>query len=319
MRSVWVAGALLLLAAALQRRLVSWPAAGGGGGAWTSYMRQEWQGSSNESIAQHLYHLTQHPHVAGTPANLQHTADYVLSAFRSFGLQAYHTDYQVLLSYPLSRSLSLSLPNGTLLHAALQEQEQDQDQEVIPTFHAYSPSGDVLSEAVYVNYGRPKDYQVLQELGVNVTGAIVIARYGKIFRGDIVALAAKAGAAAALIYTDPLDYADSNKQGFYPQARWLPPAGVQRGTVFRECGDPLTPGWPSTTHAERINIDEASTLLPSIPSLPISSLDALPILQSLDGPVAPPSWQGALDLPAYHIGRGPSLLNFSYSVSKLIC
>lgn len=278
------------------------------------YRGQEWQGS-NASIAQHLFHLTQHPHVAGTPPNLHGTVDYVLSAFRGCGLHAYHTDYEVMLSYPLSRSLSLSLPNGTLLHTALLL-EEEQDKEVIPTFHAYSPSGDLLSEAVYVNYGRPEDYQVLRGVGVNVTGAIIIARYGKIFRGDIVALAAKAGAAAALIYTDPLDYAGSSKQGFYPQAPWLPPAGVQRGTVFREIGDPLTPGWPSTTHAERIHIDQASTLLPSIPSLPISSLDALPILHSLDGPVAPPSWQGALDLPAYRIGRGPSLLHFSYSENQ---
>eukprot|EP00250_Pteridium_aquilinum_P015225 c22459_g2_i1 orf=43-2142(-) len=276
----------------------------------------EWQPSraSNESIAQHLYHLTRHPHVAGTPHNLHTTADYVLSAFRDCGLHAYHTDYQVLLSYPVSRALSLSFPNGTLLHTGLLL-EEEQDKDVIPTFHAYSPSGDVLSEVVYVNYGRSEDYEVLRGLGVNLTGAIIIARYGKIYRGDIVALAAKAGAAAALIYTDPLDYAGSSKQGFYPQAPWLPPAGVQRGTVFQELGDPLTPGWPSTTSAERI---QGSTLLPSIPSLPISALDALPILHSLEGPVAPQSWQGALDLPAYHIGRGPSLLHFSYLENQTI-
>ena len=42
---------------------------------------------------------------------------------------------------------------------------------------------------VYVNYGRVEDFQKLErELGINVTGKIAIARYGKIFRGDKVML-----------------------------------------------------------------------------------------------------------------------------------
>ncbi|KAI5059157.1 hypothetical protein GOP47_0025476 [Adiantum capillus-veneris] len=273
---------------------------------------------SNATIAHHLFHLTRHPHVAGSAHNLYTTASYVLSAFQQYGLDAHFTDYQVLLSYPLSRSLSISLPNGTSLYTALLQESVDptqEDHDVIPTFHAYSPSGAVVAEAVYVNYGRPADYDTLRGLGINLTGAIIIARYGKIYRGDIVALAARAGAAAALVYNDPADYADGGKKGFYPEAPWLPPSGVQRGTVFRELGDPLTPGWPSTSYAERL---DGSTELPSIPSLPISALDALPILQSLEGPVAPDSWHGALDLPSYRIGRGPALLHFSYSENQTV-
>lgn len=37
---------------------------------------------------------------------------------------------------------------------------------------------------VYVNYGREEDFEMLKELGVDVSGHIVIARYGKIFRGN---------------------------------------------------------------------------------------------------------------------------------------
>lgn len=37
---------------------------------------------------------------------------------------------------------------------------------------------------VYVNYGREKDFERLKELNVSVEGHIVIARYGKIFRGN---------------------------------------------------------------------------------------------------------------------------------------
>ncbi|MPC89552.1 N-acetylated-alpha-linked acidic dipeptidase 2 [Portunus trituberculatus] len=37
---------------------------------------------------------------------------------------------------------------------------------------------------VYVNYGREEDFEKLAELGVSVKDAILIARYGKIFRGN---------------------------------------------------------------------------------------------------------------------------------------
>ena len=37
---------------------------------------------------------------------------------------------------------------------------------------------------MYVNYGTVEDFQKLEELGVNVSGHIAIARYGKIFRGN---------------------------------------------------------------------------------------------------------------------------------------
>lgn len=40
-------------------------------------------------------------------------------------------------------------------------------------------------ELVYVNYGRIEDFFKLErEMKINCTGKIVIARYGKIFRGN---------------------------------------------------------------------------------------------------------------------------------------
>lgn len=282
----------------------------------------EQSSSSNTTIAQHLHHLTLHPHTAGSFHNLN-SALYVHNCFSSYGLQASFRDFHVLLSLPSSRFLSVSLPDGTIIHASLQEAQFPQDPysshpDIVPTFHAYSPSASVISQAVYVNYGRSEDYQTLRELGISIEGAIVVARYGKIYRGDIVALAAKEGAAAALIYSDPMDYAANSSDGFYPDSQWLPPSGVQRGTVFQELGDPLTPGWPSTSYAERLPIQDPATRLPSIPSLPISAQDALPILKSLEGPVAPLSWHGALELPAYRVGRGPSTVNFSYEGNQTI-
>lgn len=40
-------------------------------------------------------------------------------------------------------------------------------------------------ELVYVNYGSTEDFfQLQRQMNVNVTGKIVIVRYGKIFRGN---------------------------------------------------------------------------------------------------------------------------------------
>src|SRR5258706_14721812 len=49
---------------------------------------------------------------------------------------------------------------------------------ILPAYNAYSPSGDVTGEIVYVNYGIPADYETLQKLGIDVKGKIVLARYG---------------------------------------------------------------------------------------------------------------------------------------------
>lgn len=41
------------------------------------------------------------------------------------------------------------------------------------------------ADLVYVNYGRTEDFFKLErEMGIDCTGKIVIARYGKIFRGN---------------------------------------------------------------------------------------------------------------------------------------
>src|SRR4051812_10892506 len=45
-------------------------------------------------------------------------------------------------------------------------------------------------------------------------------------------------------------------------------------------GDPTTPGYPSKPGAPRQPVDHA---IPSIPSIPISYADALPILKALNG------------------------------------
>jgi len=46
------------------------------------------------------------------------------------------------------------------------------------TDNAHAADVGVLGEAVYVNYGRPKDYEQLAKMGIDVGGKIVIATKG---------------------------------------------------------------------------------------------------------------------------------------------
>ena len=70
-------------------------------------------------------------------------------------------------------------------------------------WNAFSGSGDVTAEVVYANHGTIDDFKRLDELGVDVRGKIVLARYGKNFRGYKAKYAQEAGAAGLLMYPRP--------------------------------------------------------------------------------------------------------------------
>lgn len=271
---------------------------------------------SNDTAASHLRALTLHPHVAGTKANSL-TAAYVLHALSSLSFPAHITPYSVLLSYPVHRSLSLSAPGrATTAFALVQDAYPDDPSaaasaEAVPTFLAYAASGSAAAEVVYANYGRTEDYADLASRGVNVTGKVALARYGKVYRGDIVKNAHEAGAAAAVIYTDAKDYALGKT---FPDGPWMPPTGVQVGSTFKGVGDPTTPLWASSEGCERVSVAEAMATddMPGIPALPVSGRDGQEILQLIGGDVAPEDWQGSDGAPVYRLGPGPAVLNLTY-------
>ena len=226
-----------------------------------------------------------------------------------------------------------------------------------PTFNGYSPStpeGGVSAPVVYANYARREDFELLAKMGVNVTGAVVLARYGRLFRGSKADNAHNAGAVALLIYSDPKDYAPlgTEPEHVYPSTRYLPPTGVQRGTIFTGSGDPLTPGHPSTSDALRLDPQDRAEyitsaqcpsaggcttwgterLLPVIPTHPISYEDARPFLLNLGGDAVPEGnsaspvqhttgdWRGAVPDVTYRFGDtvGPSVVTASLTLRSNI-
>ncbi|KAK8597717.1 hypothetical protein V6N13_095117 [Hibiscus sabdariffa] len=255
--------------------------------------------ADNASVSHHLYTLTRRPHVAGSQANAE-AASYVLSTLNACNVKAHAVSYEEIYKGD---------PYADVAH------------EVVPTFHTYAKSGSVTGPVVYVNYGRVEDYETLKEIGVNVTGTVVLTRYGKISRGDIVLNEFEAGAIGALVFTDRKDYGGGTGYAkWFPDDKWMPPSGVQVGTVYNGSGDPTTPGWASTEGCERVSIKEVerSGHVPLIPSLPISSSDGETILRSIGGQVAKDDWQGSKDAPTYKVGPGPGVVNLDYNGKQVI-
>ncbi|XP_035835236.1 probable glutamate carboxypeptidase LAMP1 [Helianthus annuus] len=135
----------------------------------------------------------------------------------------------------------------------------------------------------------------------------------EIYRGDIVENAYDAGAMGVLIYSDRKDYGGGGGgTKWFPDDTWLPPSGVQVGSVLNGAGDPTTPCWPSSMEGcERLSEDEVERAgdVPLIPSLPISGADGEEILRWIGGVVAEDEWQGDEDAPVYRIGRVLGLQN----------
>jgi N-acetylated-alpha-linked acidic dipeptidase len=259
-----------------------------------------------------LKRLSAHPHHIGSPYGKQN-AEFIASQFRSWGFDTQIEEFNVLFPTPKTRLVELVSPEKFTAKLAepplAEDSTSNQTSEQLPVYNAYSVDGDVTAPLVYVNYGVPRDYDELAERGIDVKGKIVIARYGGSWRGIKPKVAAEHGAVGCLIYSDPRN--DGYFQGdVYPKGAWRNDQGAQRGSVADMPlypGDPLTPGVGATANAKRLDVKNAPTLT-KIPVLPISYGDALPLLRSMSGPLAPESWRGALPL-TYHLGPGPATVH----------
>jgi N-acetylated-alpha-linked acidic dipeptidase len=262
---------------------------------------------SAQRIGQYIKDMSARPHHVGSPGG-EAVAQYLLNKFKSFGLDARIETYQVLFPTPKTRVLEMTGPTtykAILKEPALKEDATSaQTKEQLDIYNCWSADGDVSGELVYVNFGLPEDYEKLASMGIDVKGKIVIARYGRSWRGIKPKVAQEHGAVGCIIYSDPKE--DGYYQGdVYPKGAWKNEYGAQRGSVMDMViypGDPLTPNVGATADAKRLKREEATNLL-KIPVLPIGYKDALPLLSALEGPVVPEEWRGALPI-TYHAGPG---------------
>lgn len=269
---------------------------------------------SERSAEQFLFDLTKDPHHAGSPGDRKN-AEYVQQRFEEAGFESKIVEYRVLLPYPVSVKLTILDPIEKELR--IKENVEFRPDALIP-FNAFSPSADLTTQIVYANYAVPEDFEKLREQKIDVKGKIVLARYGRIYRGDKVREATKAGAAGVILYSDPVD--DGYMEGdVYPKGAMRPWDGVQRGDIHYSdhySGDPLTPGVPATKDARRISMEEDPDM-PRIPCTPISYGDAQDLLRTLEGPQVPREWQGGLPF-TYHIGPGPTTVRMQLTMDYQI-
>ena len=279
---------------------------------------------SPQNLREYMQRLSARPHHVGSPYD-KDNAEWLASKFKSWGLDAKIENFDVLFPTPKERLVEMVEP--VKFTAKLEEPPvtgdptSDQKSEQLPVYHAYSIDGEATAPLVYVNYGIPSDYEQLDRMGISVSGAIVIARYGASWRGIKPKVAAEHGALACIVYSDPKDDGYGSNDVF-PLGPERPRDGAQRGSVMDMPlypGDPLTPGVGASANAKRLPISEAKTLT-KIPVLPMSYGDAEPLLAALKGPVAPEEWRGGLPI-TYHVGPGPAKvhmrLKFNWDQKRL--
>ncbi len=277
-------------------------------------LEREVIGSPSAVRAQaHARALSAEPHVAGTDAQAR-TRDYVIEAMKKMGLRTEVRAYDVWL--PHATSVRAWRYGRDTLELELQEPPIVGDSTTaLPQYlpvNGYSAAGTAEGELVFVNFGLIEDYAQLDSMGVSVEGKVVLARYGRSFRGIKAREAEKRGARGLFIYTDPLD--DGFARGdVYPEGPMRPNTGVQRGSVFNGQGDPTTPGYASTKDAERVPLDQ--TNVPRIPVVPLSAQNAELLLRELRGTDIPAGWQGGLAL-RYHVGPGPVRVKLSVETDE---
>lgn len=249
-------------------------------------------------LAEWSKYYTSGAHLAGQNYS---QAEWTMNKWKWFGVESSIATYDVYLNRPVFHRLALLEKSeskkskkewevkyeASLKEDVLEDDPSTQDPNSIPTFHGYSASGNVTAQYVYVNYGTYQDFEDLIAKNITLEGNIAIARYGGIFRGLKVKRAQELGMIGTVIYSDPGDdHAPlHDAENEYPKGPGRNPSAVQRGsTQFLSMapGDPTTIGRPSMP-GQDVERTDPEGFIPSIPSIPISYPDALPILKALNG------------------------------------
>ncbi|CAI4211881.1 unnamed protein product [Parascedosporium putredinis] len=249
-------------------------------------------------------HFTQYAHIAGTEGDYALAED-VREMFIRAGLDDVVMErYHAYLNYPRvdGRAVEiLGADDKPVWSAKLEEEDVGSTTAGRQTlaFHAHSKTGTVQGPLIYANYGSREDFAKLKEAKIETKGAIALVRYAGTQK-DLalkVKAAELAGFVGCIVYNDPAD--NGFKLGdVAPKGRFMPADAVPRGSTSSSrwvVGDVLTPGQPSTKDAPR-DKKAAAAALPGIPSLPLSSRDAGPLLKALKGKGQPAfhAWVGGV-------------------------
>jgi N-acetylated-alpha-linked acidic dipeptidase len=275
-----------------------------------------------ERIARTLDALSAGPHRTGTEGG-RRVALHVLKTVENAGFEAEVVTYLFYNSHPGPRSIQMTAPEKHRLSLAEDRIPGDPFTDATSDhlgFNAYSGSGTVEGNVVYVGQGTWHDFQTLEKHGISLRGRIALMRYFGAGEGAKVLRAQERGAVAAVLYADPRE--DGFVHGpVYPYGNWRPEGAIMRRSVIGTPygGDPLTPGWAARPDARRLDPQDVSGL-PRIPVLPISYRDAAIVLSHLRGARVPREMQGGIERDGrpldYHFGPGPARLRLSVTMKN---
>ncbi|KAG0647039.1 putative glutamate carboxypeptidase [Hyphodiscus hymeniophilus] len=189
--------------------------------------------------------------------------------------------YKVFVGNPVRQRLALlkllddvELAPELLYDAVLIEDmpEDDTSRVRTPAYHSGSFTGNVTGQFIYANFGLSQDYDDLEKAKVDLKGKIAVVKYGEVFRGDKMHTAAARGIIGIVLYTDPQQDGElTEAHGYkpYPDGPARPSTYIERGAVEHFGGN---------SSGSNPSVDGES-----IPSIPVSYNDIIPILTALNG------------------------------------
>ncbi|HEY8313484.1 MAG TPA: M28 family peptidase [Candidatus Baltobacteraceae bacterium] len=246
--------------------------------------------------------LASYVHRMGQPGDLR-AANYVRAQLAAAGWNAKLVEYDVPLAWPYEQRLTLVAPVKRaidLYEPAVAGDPYSRDHKAIGIpYSGYSNDGDVTGALVYANHATADDFETLASLHVDVRGAIVIARGGNGSLTGKAFEAAKHGAKAVLVFSDPMTGGYWNGET-YPKGPWRPTGAAVRNTMTftNDPGDPTAIGIPVPGAPHK---PFSAIKLPSIPEMPITANVARELLAVLGGPTGPSQWHPGFAF-ALHLG-----------------
>lgn len=220
-----------------------------------------------ESIKANLKYITSKPHIAGSTQDEVELVKFISDHFEKYTDKVETFSHKVKLSYTRMGPSDKSRPGNKvdiktkagayIYQSTLYEKDKIEDgfdtanDGVTDLFLAFTPSGNQTGVPVYINYGSNTDFETLcqnaadQKVDLcesisppkfnlkNYPNLICIMRYGAIFRGNKIQNAEKYGCQAALLYSDPQQYAPNGPDyKTYADGVYMPPEGGQRGSTM---------------------------------------------------------------------------------------
>lgn len=261
--------------------------------------------------------LASYVHRMGLPGD-KRSAIYFRDELAKAGWDAKLVEYDVAIATPTTETLTLLAPKKhdlDLYEPAVPGDPYSQNHVAIgKPYSAYSADGDVTGPVVYANYGKPEDYDKLVSLGVNVRGAIILARVGG--GGSLTGKAyeaAKHGAKAVLLFSDPMNGGYWNGE-VYPKGPNRPLGGAMRNTLtlLDDPGDPTAIGIPVPGAKHK---PFSAIKLPPIPETPVTGLVARQLLTAMSGPTVPPEWHPGF---AMVVHTGGARAHFTMKMKRFI-